>query len=218
MEVTRMELKEVYDKLEKVEGGAELITAIKAEMQKVNAEAKGHREKGDKAAARTKAILESLGLEDTDEAAEKVKEMKSTLDSFSQGGKAPSEVAKQITDLTKQVATVTKQLAEMTKTATEEKGKRIEAMKQSALISELTKGKAAAPKDMAALITGNLFVNEKDQLMFRQGEEVLSVADGVKNWLDANKWAVKIEGTSGGGAPAGGNKDADPFLAGFDKY
>ena len=213
-----MELKEVYEKLEKVEGGAELITAIKTEMQKVNAEAKNHREKGDKAAARTKAILESLGLEDTEEAAAKAKELKTTLDSFSQGGKAPSEVAKQITDLTKQVATVTKQLAEMTKTATEEKGKRIEAMKQSALVSELTKGKAAAPEAMAALITGNLFVNEKDQLMYKNGDETLSIEDGVKGWLDANKWAVKVEGNPGGGAPAGGGKEADPFLAGFDKY
>ena len=213
-----MELKQVYEALEKLENGAELITAIKTELGKVNAEAKGHREKSDKVTARTKAILENLGLEDTEDVAEKAKELKATLDSFSQGGKAPSEVAKQITDLTKQVATVTKQLTEMTKTAETEKAKRFEATKQNALIDALTKGKAAAPKDMAALVANNVFFNEKEELMYKKGEDVLSIEDGVKDWLDANKWAVKVEGNAGGGAPAGAGKDADPFLAGFDKY
>ncbi len=34
-----MDLKEVYTSLEKIEGGADLITAIKAEVQKINGEA-----------------------------------------------------------------------------------------------------------------------------------------------------------------------------------
>lgn len=216
-EYARMDLKTVYETLEKQENGAEMITAIKAEITKLNGEAKAHREKGDKTAAKTKAILEGLGLDDTDDVADKVKELKATLDSFSQGGKAPSEVAKQITDLTKQVATLTKQYTDMSKTAEAEKAKRFEAMKQGALIDELTKGKAAAPKDMAAMIAGNLFVNEKEQLMYKNGEEILSVADGVKSWLDSHPWAVKVEGSAGSGAPAGNTKDADPFLAGFDK-
>ena len=213
-----MEIKQVYEALEKVENGAELITAIKTELSKVNAEAKGHREKSDKAAAKTKAILENLGLEDTEDVAEKAKALKATLDSFAQSGKAPSEVAKQITDLTKQVATVTKQLTEMTKTAETEKAKRFEATKQNALIDALTKGKAAAPKDMAALVAGNVFFNEKEEPMYKKGEDILSVEDGVKDWLSANRWAIKVEGSAGGGAPAGNNPDADPFLSGFDKY
>lgn len=37
MEVTeQMEMKEVYEKLEQMEGGAELITAIKSEVSKLN--------------------------------------------------------------------------------------------------------------------------------------------------------------------------------------
>lgn len=213
-----MELKNVYEALEKVENGAEMITAIKTEITKLNGEAKAHREKGDRSAARTKSILESLGLEDTDEAIDKAKELKATLDSFSQGGKAPSEVHKQITDLTKQVATFSKKLEEMTKTAETEKAKRFEATKQNALIDALTKGKAAAPKDMAALVAGNVFFNEKEEPMYKKGEDILSVEDGVKDWLSANRWAIKVEGSAGGGAPAGNNPDADPFLSGFDKY
>ena len=213
-----MEMKEVYEKLEKLEGGAELITAIKGEVSKLNGEAKANRENGDKSAAKVKAILENLGLEDGADVLEKAKEVKSTLDTFRQGNKAPSEVAKQITDLTKQVANVTKQLTEMTKTAETEKTKRYEAMKQSALVGELTKGKAAAPQEMAELIKGNLFVNEKEELMYKNGEDTMSVADGVKSWLDANKWAVKVEGNAGGGAPAGGKSEPeDPFLTGFNK-
>lgn len=122
-----MEMKEVYEKLEQMEGGAELITAIKSEVSKLNGEAKTNRENGDKSAAKIKAILENLGLEDGDDVLEKAKEVKSTLDTFRQGNKAPSEVAKQITDLTKQVASVTKQLTEMTKTAEDEKSKRYDA-------------------------------------------------------------------------------------------
>ncbi len=219
MEVTeQMEMKEVYGKLEQMEGGAELITAIKSEVSKLNSEAKNNRENSDKSAAKVKSILENLGLEDNADVLTRAKELKDTLDTFRQGNKAPSEVAKQITDLTKQVTKVTQQLTEMTKTAEAEKGKRYEAMKQSALVSELTKGKAAAPQEMAELIKGNLFVNEKEELMYKSGDDTLSVADGVKSWLDANKWAVKVEGNPGGGAPAGGKGEAeDPFLAGFNK-
>ncbi len=219
MEVTeQMEMKEVYEKLEQMDGGAELITAIKSEVSKLNGEAKTNRENSDKSAAKVKSILENLGLEDNADVLTRAKELKDTLDTFRQGNKAPSEVAKQITDLTKQVTKVTQQLTEMTKTAEAEKGKRYEAMKQSALVSELTKGKAAAPQEMAELIKGNLFVNEKEELMYKSGDDTLSVADGVKSWLDANKWAVKVEGNPGGGAPAGGKGEAeDPFLAGFNK-
>lgn len=214
-----MEIKEVYEKLEKVEGGAELITAVKTEISKLNNEAKLNREAGDKASAKVKSILESIGLADGDDVLEKAKEMKSTLDTFKQGGKAPSEVAKQIIDLTKQVASVTKQLTEMTKTAETEKNKRYDAMKESALVDELTKGKAAAPREMAALIKGNLSIGENDEILYKNGDETLSVADGVKGWLEANKWAVKPGGSSGGGAPSGGEPkgDDDPFMKGFNK-
>ncbi len=122
-----MEIKEVYEQLEKIEGGAELITAVKAEISKLNNEAKLNREAGEKASAKVKTILENIGLTDGDDVLEKAKEIKNTLDTFKQGGKAPSEVARQITDLTKQVASVTKQLTEMTKTAEDEKSKRYDA-------------------------------------------------------------------------------------------
>ena len=74
-----MEMKEVYEKLEQMEGGAELITAIKSEVSKLNGEAKANRENGDKSAAKVKAILENLGLEDGADVLEKAKEVKEPL-------------------------------------------------------------------------------------------------------------------------------------------
>lgn len=212
-----MELKQVYELLEKTENGADAITAIKSEIAKLSAEAKNHRQSSEKAAAKTKSILEGLGLEDGDNVVEKAKEIKTALDAFSKDGKTPSEVAKDMTELTVKVAALTKQWEASENARQAEKEKRFEATKNSALIEALTKGKAAAPKEMAALIAPSLFFDEKEQLMYKDGEKVMSVDDGVKAWLDSNKWAVKIEGNAGGGAPQGMDGAADPFLAGFGK-
>ncbi len=73
----------------------------------------------------------------------------------------------------------------MTATAETEKNKRYDAMKESALVDELIKGKAAAPREMAALIKGNLSIGDNDEILYKNGDETLSVADGVKSWLNA---------------------------------
>ena len=52
-----MDLKEVYTALEKVENGAELITAIKTEVNKLNNEAKRHREAGEQSGKKLKDVL-----------------------------------------------------------------------------------------------------------------------------------------------------------------
>lgn len=212
-----MDLKEVFEKLEKVENGAEMIAAIKAETNHLNNEAKKHRQNGDKAASKVKELLESLGLEDGDDVVEKAKGLKSTLDSFAQSGKKPEEVAKQITALAKQVETVNKQLAEMTQAKEAERTKRIDAMKTSALVDALTKGNAAAPKDMAKLIADRLVVGDDESLMYKNGDTDVSVEDGVKAWLTENTWAVKANVQGGSGAPGGGaGGNDDPFLTGFN--
>lgn len=210
-----MELKEIYAKLETVENGAEMIAAIKAEFATLNNEAKKHRQSSDTITAKNKAILEALGLEDSDDVAEKAKELKSTLDSFAQDGKTPSDVAKQIAKLTKDIATINGKYAEMEKTAQAEKAKRFDAMKNNALIDQLTKGNAAAPKDMAKLIADKLVVNDDETISFVDGETTMSVEDGVKGWLSSNTWAVKANPQGGGGAPAGGGSTGDAFLDGL---
>lgn len=150
-----MEIKEVFTKLETLEGGADMIAAIKAETMRLANEAKTHRIGGEKATAKTQALLDAFGLTDGDDVVNQAKSMKESLDAFAQGGKKPTEVAKQIADLTKQVTTLPNSYNEMTKTAQAEKTKRIDAMKLSMAVDALTKANAASPKDMARLIMDN---------------------------------------------------------------
>lgn len=213
-----MELKEVYTALEKVENGAELITAIKAEVNKLNNEAKRHREAGEQSGKKLKDVLEAIGIADDDKSIEKAKELKGTLDTFAQGGKKPDEVAKQISTLTKQVETVTQQLADMTKTATEEKAKRLNGMKNQKAVELLTKGNAASPAQMAKLLEDSIVIKDDESLAYKDAEgKEISLEDGVKGWLKDNAWAVKVNGQGGGGSNGGGGSGSDdPFLAGFN--
>lgn len=55
-----MEMKQVYEALEKVENGADLIAAIKGEINTLNNEAKKHRTAGEQSATKLKSILEVL--------------------------------------------------------------------------------------------------------------------------------------------------------------
>ncbi len=213
-----MEIKEVYEKLEQMENGKDLVEVIKGEIAKLNGEAKKHREAGEKSSAKVKSLLENLGLDDSDDVADKVKEMKTTLDAFQQGKRTPTEVAKQMTTMKTQLEALTKQFEEATNNAKAEKTKRLEVSKTSALVDALTKGKAASPTDMAKLIADKVYFDENENLAFKDGDKVMSVEDGVNAWLGANKWAVKVEGGSKGSGSIGGQEDKniDPFLAGFN--
>ena len=62
MEVSEMEMKQVYEALEKVENGADLIAAIKGEINTLNNEAKKHRTAGEQSATKMKSILEAVSV------------------------------------------------------------------------------------------------------------------------------------------------------------
>lgn len=217
-----MELKEVFEKLAGMDGGAELESAIKAEVTKLRGEAAAARTKSNDVVKELKekyqSIIETLGLQDDDQAADNVKKMKETLDGLSKSGQKPDEVLKQMSSLSKQVETVTKQLADMTKAAETEKTKRIEASKTSKAISALTAGNAANPEAIAKIIMENISVKDDGEtLIFKNGEEELSIEDGTSSWLKTNPWAVKASPNAGSGASGnGGGGSDDPFLQGFD--
>ena len=211
-----MEMKQVYEALEKVESGADLITAIKGEINMLNNEAKKHRTAGEQSAAKLKNILEAVGLADGEDVVNKAKGLKSTLDQFAQSGKKPDEVAKQITDLTAQVAKITKQLKDETQKAADERAKRLDGMKMSKAVELLTKGNAASPQNMAKLLESNIVVKDDESLAYTSADgKEISLEDGVNGWLKDNSWAVKANGAGGGGSNGGGG-DSDPFLAGFN--
>ena len=150
--------------------------------------------------------------------ADKAKNLKAALDTFAQGGKKPTEVAKQITDLTAQVNKVTKQLDAMTKTAQEEKTKRLDGMKMAKAVELLSKGHAASPENMAKLLEGSIIVKDDESLAYNGKDGEISLEDGVADWLKENSWAVKANGGGGSGSPNGGNGGGSsaPFLVGFN--
>ena len=213
-----MDMKDVYAALEKLDNGADLITAIKGEINTLNNEAKKNRIAGEHTAEKLKNVLAGLDLEDADDVADKARNLKAALDTFAQGGKKPTEVAKQITDLTAQVNKVTKQLDAMTKTAQEEKAKRLDGMKMAKAVELLSKGHAASPENMAKLLEGNIIVKDDESLAYNGKDGEISLEDGVADWLKENSWAVKANGGGGSGSPNGGNGGGspDPFLAGFN--
>lgn len=213
-----MEMKQVYETLETMDNGAELIATIKSEISGLNNEAKKHRTAGELNATKLKNLLESLGMADGDDVLDKAKAMKDTLDTFAQGGKKPDEVAKQIIDLTTQVSKVTEQLGAMTKTAQAEKAKRLNSMKMAKAIELLTNGNAASPKNMAQLLENNIIVRDDESLAYTgaDGKE-LSLEDGVSSWLKENSWAVKANGNGGSGSVGGNTGADDPFLSGFNQ-
>ena len=213
-----MDMKDVYAALEKLDNGADLITTIKGEINTLNNEAKKNRIAGEHTAEKLKNVLAGLDLEDADDVADKAKNLKAALDTFAQGGRKPTEVAKQITDLTAQVNKVTKQLDAMTKTAQEEKTKRLNGMKMAKAVELLSKGHAASPENMAKLLEGNIIVKDDESLAYNGKDGEISLEDGVADWLKENSWAVKANGGGGSGSPNGGNGggSSDPFLAGFN--
>lgn len=212
-----MDMKDVYAALEKLDNGADLITAIKGEINTLNNEAKKNRIAGEHTAEKLKNVLAGLDLEDADDVADKAKNLKAALDTFAQGGKKPTEVAKQIIDLTAQVNKVTKQLDAMTKTAQAEKAKRLDGMKMAKAVELLSKGHAASPENMAKLLEGSIIVKDDESLAYNGKDGEISLEDGVAGWLKENSWAVKANG-GGSGSPNGGNGggSSDPFLAGFN--
>ena len=204
-----MDMKDVYVALEKLDNGADLITAIKGEINTLNNEAKKNRIAGEHTAGKLKNVLAGLDLEDADDVADKAKNLKAALDTFAQGGKKPTEVAKQITDLTAQVNKVTKQLDAMTKTAQAEKAKRLDGMKMAKAVELLSKGHAASPENMAKLLEGSIIVKDDESLAYNGKDGEISLEDGVADWLKENSWAVKANGGNGG-------ESSDSFLAGFN--
>lgn len=210
-----MDFREALEKIEKMEGGADIITAIKAETGRLGNEAKNHRLAGEKTGSKLSALLTALGLADSDDVADKAKELKATLDSFAAGGKTPDEMQKQMATLTKQLDSFKTQLSDMTKKAEDEKGKRLAALKHSLAVDALTKGNAASPEAMAKLLDEYLVIGDDEKVSYKDGDKEMSVADGVKGWLEANAWAVKAGAKGGSGAPAGGGGMGEAFLDGL---
>lgn len=218
-----MDLKEIYTKLEAMDGGSDIVAAVKSEIEKLNAEAKTHREKAaaaqkelESSSGRYDAVLAALGIEDKENAADAAKELKGALDAFSASGKKPDEIAKELSGLTKRLSEIDKELAD-TKAAKEvETAKRVAALKSNGLMQALAKGNAANPEAISKILLENVTVGENDELTMQNCSESVSIDDGVAAWLADNAWAVKVNASGGSGSGGHGGSSGDAFADGFD--
>jgi hypothetical protein len=217
-----MDLKEVFEKLEKVESGADLITAIKTEVAKLNSEAAKHRseskvstEKLTTTSKKLSTVLSVLGLEDGEDLEEKTGSLKATLDGIAAKGGKPDEILMKFGKMEKDMKTLQKQLEDANNSNAAERAKRLTTVKQSIAIDALTKGNAANPKEMAKLIMDNIIGETDDALTYKTGDKELSIEDGAAEWLKNNPWAVKVNPNAGSGAPTGGAGSGDAFTDGF---
>ncbi len=81
-----------------------------------------------------------------------------------------------------------------------EKVARMKAAKKEKLVKSLAEGGALAPGDMASMLEDNVIESENGELGYKLNNgTVLSVTDGVKNWLHEHPWAVKADIQTGAG-------------------
>ena len=171
-----MDLKEVYDKLEKADAVAKKLTSV----------------------------LSALELEDGDDLDDKVGAVKSTLDGIKAKGGKPDEVLLKFGQMEKTVKTLEGKLQAATAAQEAERAKRLTTVKQSLLIDALTKGNAASPKDMARLLLDNVSGEDDTALVFKNGDNEVSIEEVVTAWFKENPWAVKVDPQKGGGSTGGG--------------
>lgn len=189
-----MTLAELYAALEGLEKGSEFITTIKAEITRLNNEAKTHREGKEAAEA---AVAKLTGERDALTA--KVQEIETA--------EAGTNKA-----LEKQVEALKKQVDAAETARKEAENKRIQADITAQVVDALTKGNAADPKAMAGLLTQNIKVLEDGTYSYVKDDgSSLTIQDGAKTWLEGNAWAVKNTQKGGSGRtvdrnPAGNNK------------
>lgn len=190
-----MDLREIYEALEKVENGATLIAGIKAAINKPNNEAKALRTKYE-------GLLTAVGLEDGEDVVTQAQGFKKSLEDLKATGKKPDEIASLMKSMQKQ-------MDDMQKSYDAEKGKRIGQTKLNTALAALQEGGAVDAKSLSKLILDNLLVKDDDSVIFKgdDGAE-LSVKDGVTAFLKSNPWAVKNSGKPGAGTqrPTGGKK------------
>lgn len=212
-----MDFKEALEALEKMEGGADILNAIKTDRARLNAEAKANREAGEAVKRRLDDVLAAAGISGSDDPVAAVKQVKTTLDGFMAGGKKPEEVAAQIAQLSRNYEDVSAKLKEMTDRAETERARRVDAMKQTAAVNALTKGNAADPETLSRLIIDRLTFDDGENVVFDNNGQHVPVADGVAAWLNERPWAVRANVSAGSGAPAGGGSTGrDAFLEGLN--
>ena len=179
-----MELKDIYAKLETIEGGAEIVNALKSEFKKRNDEAANHRTAKNK-------MLEMLGLTDNDD----VEGSLSELMALKKSGVKSDEV----TGLKKEIEKIKNELKTEKEAKAAERQKRIDAIRLSKAISALN-DKAVRPDEVSRLILDKIVVKDDESIAFQDGETELDVEAGISKWLEARPEFMKSKQSPGSGS------------------
>ena len=181
-------LAQIFGALGGVENGQEMISSLQGIIEE--------NKKTDKSGE----ILQKLGVNSIDE----LEKVVSTLNIFKKAGNDPNTLAKQVTELSNQVNEFKTKFEESEAKAKQERDKRIKTSINTQLMSELTKGNAIMPETFAQVLAGSVAAKDDDSLVFLgKDNKEISIADGVKAWLEANPSAVKNNMQPGAGSKAG---------------
>ncbi|HAM04949.1 MULTISPECIES: hypothetical protein [unclassified Megasphaera] len=190
-------LQQIYEALSKIENGGTMVADLQDAISKVRAEAATNRVSRNK-------VLDALGLRDGENIDENLRNLTATLDIVRKIGD-PQQMGTQMASMQKQIKELTDKYTASEKLAAEEKAKRIQSTMKSQITAALTDGKAVKPDVFAQVLLGNVSAKEDGSLIFKDGDKEVSIADGVKGWLEANPWAVKNDSHPGSGQGGGGS-------------
>ena len=207
-----MSLEEILKMLEGIPGGEKIAESIKAfvgtkeidiakktsELISLRAKLKGSESRNKAISEKNEAIYDALGIDpEVDDIEEAIKE---SLKNKS----ADPALSKQLSKLQKKLAEDTKMLSDQ---LTEERNKRYDGMKRTAILEALSANNAVDPKALQEMFLGKIKIDEDDESLSFLDESGASVNlnDGVKTWLGANPWAVANKQNSGAGSLPGGS-------------
>lgn len=185
-----MNIAEVYQALEQLENGQDLITAIKGETSRLNNEAKTTREK------LQQQITELTGERDT--LTTRVTELEQ------EAGANTGTNSPEYKTLEKQLKAMSEKIELAETKAKESEAKRIQSEIMAQTLDAFTKANAVDPKEFARLVSNDIKVQADGTYGYEKEDGTIgSIQDRTTEWLQGKTWAVKATGNTGSGQ--GGN-------------
>lgn len=157
-----MTLVELYEALGKLENGAEMISAVKTEISRLN---------GESAKFRTSK----------NEADAKIAELTAKVEELTAKGTGDQTAAEK---MQKQLDELNKKYEAAENARKEEQAKRVQADIMQQTVAALTKGNAANPAEIAKILVGSIKADEDGTYKFTNAKnEQVSIEDGAAGWL-----------------------------------
>ena len=219
---------EILALLAKADGGAAAVEALKKlhtehsnALTKAKADAKKARDalkeadsKAATAQERAEKVLEAIGVDADAEDADLEEAVQAALKSKSADPALQKRIAKLEKKMSESEAAHKTQLAE-------ERGKRYDGMKRTALMEALVKNNADDPELILDMLLGKVAVNEDDESLSFNDDDNPGVDDYVKAFLTSHPKLVKDTQNPGAGSLAGGGQGgaagSDPDVAFAEK-